>query len=175
MYISFIIIGCVFTAILFFIQRLLQSQQQNRANRNKFIYWPILILLLVSFGLILYTTKSGQFLDQQRWYNKSPYFQIMLFIFMVMGMFSQYFYNAILERRRKIAKQNENNRTRKRKKPRIEFDIWEFSLPMFISVITFGSLLSQIEDERLTISNVILSYQTGFFWQTILKRNVNQS
>ena len=47
------------------------------------------------------------------------------------------------------------------KKPSIEFDAWEFSYPLFVSVITFGTLLSQLEGNVLNVANIVLSFQTG--------------
>lgn len=39
---------------------------------------------------------------------------------------------------------------------------------MFVSVVTFGALVTQLKDHTLSVSNATLSFQTGFFWQTIL-------
>jgi hypothetical protein len=49
-------------------------------------------------------------------------------------------------------------------------DPWDFSRPFLVSVATFGGLLSQIGDRRLDWATLALSFQTGFFWQTLLKR-----
>lgn len=174
MYISFIAIGSAASAIVYFFQKLFKAQHHHRLKKFKFLFLIILSFLFVLFGLLLFLFADSLFLDQEHWYNRSPYFQMLLFLFMILGMASQYFYNAVLVRRNKIAKLKENEGTMERK-PKIEFDMWEFSLPMFVSVMTYGALLSQIEDEQLTISNVVLSYQTGFFWQTILKPNPAQS
>ena len=50
----------------------------------------------------------------------------------------------------------------------MEWDRWEFVYPLLVSVITFGALLGQLEDTVANLPNLILSFQTGFFWQTIL-------
>jgi len=36
------------------------------------------------------------------------------------------------------------------------------------SFVTYGALLAQIGDSMITLANATLSFQTGFFWQTIL-------
>ncbi len=81
-------------------------------------------------------------------------------------MIARYMTNAIEVRREKISalqKQGGAYST-----PSLAFDIWEFSYPLFVSVVTFGGLLSQLKDHTLSLANAVLSFQTGFFWQTIL-------
>lgn len=53
-----------------------------------------------------------------------------------------------------------------------EFDIWDFSLPLLVSVITFGSLLSQIENEALTLDNTIISFSSWFFLADYLEKTI---
>jgi hypothetical protein len=49
-------------------------------------------------------------------------------------------------------------------------DRWDFVYPMLFAVPTFGALLSQIQAQALASTHVVLAFQTGFFFQTILKR-----
>jgi len=41
-----------------------------------------------------------------------------------------------------------------------------------VSVAIESQLLSQVRGETLVLTDVVLAFQTGFFWQTILKRAV---
>jgi len=72
----------------------------------------------------------------------------------------------IEERREKIAE--EKRKTGNVIKPKLEFDLWKFTYPLFVSVVTFGALLSQLNAQYISFAGIILSFQTGFFWQTIL-------
>jgi hypothetical protein len=52
----------------------------------------------------------------------------------------------------------------------VTVDRWDFVYPMLFAVPTFGALLSQTHSETLALTDVISAFQTGFFWQTILKK-----
>ena len=99
------------------------------------------------------------------WYESTPGLQIVLFLLMIVGMASRYITKAIELRKERIAEFRKSGAPFV--KPNLEFDVWEFSYPMFLSVVTYGALLAQIKEPTLTLSNCVLSYQTGFFWQTI--------
>jgi hypothetical protein len=116
------------------------------------------LIAVIAFAI----SPSQGFLSDERWYDRTPYREILLFLLMLAGMIARYFTRLIEERRNQIAT------TTSRKKPRLDFDLWEFSYPLFISVITFGVLMAQIGDESLSLADVTLSFQTGFFWQTVL-------
>jgi hypothetical protein len=36
--------------------------------------------------------------------------------------------------------------------------------------MTFGALLTQVGESKLTVAVIVLAFQTGFFWQTIIKQ-----
>jgi hypothetical protein len=94
------------------------------------------------------------------WVDESPFRELLLFALMLSGMAARVLSLAI--ERRGAAKDN--------KLPPVTVDRWEFVYPMLFAVPTFGALLSQVQAETLTLVNVVLAFQTGFFWQTILKR-----
>ena len=101
-----------------------------------------------------------------KWYETSPYVEALFFVVMLAGMIARYITKAIEIRREKIAElQREGGNFTK---PMLEFDAWEFSYPLFVSVVTYGALLSQLKDHSFSIGNATLSFQTGFFWQTLL-------
>jgi len=90
-------------------------------------------------------------------------------MFMVLGMMVRYFAYAIEQRRDRIAELRRTSQADPQ--VRLQFDLWEFSYPLLFSVVTFGGLLGQVKDGDLTVANVMLSFQSGFFWQTLLKKS----
>jgi hypothetical protein len=92
---------------------------------------------------------------------------------MLLGMAARYVTKAIEERRDKLAKWREGGSTGNR--PGLDFDKWEFTYPLLISAITFGTVLSQEKDSGLSVANALLSFQTGFFWQTLLAARLRKS
>lgn len=163
MWASFIIYGVLFSAIVWVLQR----------RGWKVWLRAALILFFASFLFIAdYMTEGAETLgSHERWYTDSPGRETVLFVFMLFGMIVRYFTKAIEDRRGKISEMKKKGE--RFRKPRLEFDVWEFSYPLMISVITFGALLSQIGEAAPTLSNMTLSFQTGFFWQTILAAKQN--
>ncbi|MBN2286673.1 MAG: hypothetical protein JXI43_09520 [Tissierellales bacterium] len=168
MWLSIIIYGSVFSLAIWVIQR----SKWRLIFRIPMLAGTLIILSLA----IYYDIVTGlSFLGNTSWYNTPPYVQILFFILMLLGMGVRYMTKAIEERRVKISALRKKHGDKKFEKPELEFDVWEFSYPFFFSVITFGLLLKQMDAKTLTltISNTILSFQTGFFWQTILKKDLN--
>jgi hypothetical protein len=163
MWLSIIIIGTLVSIFIWVLQRRKWSWKLRL-----FMCVGLIVCLVIS--LYIFSAPVVSPLGKDSWYNRSPYLEIIFFICMAAGMAFRYITHAIEERRKKIIKLKKESR--KVKKPELEFDIWEFSYPFFFSVVTFGLLLKQVEVEEITISNIILSFQSGFFWQTILKKEI---
>ena len=137
---------------------------------------PIISALLLLTGLIVYVNiiSSPIYLGVVPWYNSTPWIEVFFFFFMMIGMAASYFTKAIEVRRERIIELKKKHPDMKDlKKVAIEWDVWEFSYPFFFSFITFGTLLTLIDVYELTHTNMILCFQTGFFWQTLLKKKVN--
>ena len=83
---------------------------------------------------------------------------------MLFGMASSYFNRLINERRAKI---DELRKKGERDKPGIDFDVWDFVQPFFVSLVTFGAVIGKLNNTDNWI-NLIIGFETGFFWQTIL-------
>jgi hypothetical protein len=83
---------------------------------------------------------------------------------MLLGMAASYFNRLIIERRAKI---EELRKKGVFAKPNIDFDVWEFVQPFFVSLITFGAVIGKLNANDNWI-NIIIGFETGFFWQTIL-------
>jgi len=95
----------------------------------------------------------------------SPWREVLLFVVMLAGMAARFLTRAIENRRERIAA------ARAAGKPgniKIEFDMWEFVYPMITSVMTYGLLMQQVPDGKLTLMILVLAFQNGFFWQTLI-------
>ena len=158
MWMTFLIYGLLAAAALWF------GANPRLPRAARFVLVVAVVALAV---VVIYVIGDKTFLGDEPWYRRSPYEEALLFLLMVLGMVARYLTSAIEERRRKLAAR----KTKPRRKPGIDFDIWEFSYPLLVSVITFGLLLQQIGEEGLALTNSILSFQTGFFWQTLLARS----
>jgi hypothetical protein len=128
----------------------------------RFLSSVILIIALMIYG---YFVQPDLMLSEKKWYDHSPALEVLLFALMVLGMGASYFAKQIENRRGLIAKLRA---TGDNTKPPLEFDPWEFSYPLLISVIMFGVVLERIQESSLTFSSRLISFETGFFWQTIL-------
>jgi hypothetical protein len=95
----------------------------------------------------------------------SPYREIVLFVIMLAGMSARFLTRAIENRRERITAARAAGGAAPIS---IELDIWEFVYPMITSVLTFGLLLQQIGDGALSVATIVLAFQNGFFWQTLL-------
>jgi hypothetical protein len=123
-------------------------------------WWLRALIALGTTTLIgLLLTPGGPALlgAEDRWFNTSPFRELILFSLMLVGMIARVLSVAIENRGRN------NNKG-------VVVDRWDFVYPMLFAVPTFGALLSQTHSETLALTNVILAFQTGFFWQTILKK-----
>jgi hypothetical protein len=154
----FLAVGLLTTLAVWTIQR----QRVNLALRVVLVA-PLLFIGAFIVFLLMPPVTLG---TAPSWYDKQPWKEVILFITMTLGMSARYMTKAIEARRERIEILRKEGRPHK--KTRLEFDAWEFSYPMFVSVVTFGALLSQIGTSALTITNLILAFQTGFFWQTLL-------
>jgi len=159
MWLIFIVIGGILSLLLWVFQR---------KKLSYLIKFATILVLISILGIFIFLNTEGVFLGDVKWYDKNIVREFILFIMMLMGMSARYITILIEQRQEKI----KSLRKKKKdfEKPKIEFDVWEFSYPMFISVITFGVLLKQLESNSITITNIVISFQNGFFWQTLLKK-----
>ena len=134
--------------------------------KTKAIALIVLSLVFIGFASLI---QPESFLGNTAWYNRTPYKEICFLVLMLLGMVVRYFAYAIEQRRDRIAQLRKGGEPDS--KLSLQFDVWEFSYPLLFSVVTFGGLLGQVKDGNLTVANVMLSFQSGFFWQTLLKKS----
>jgi hypothetical protein len=140
----------------------------QRETWSKWIRFASFAVVVVALAASLYVFSAGTNTlgPTGKWYDGSPEREIILFVMMLLGMAARYLTRAIEVRRDRIAVLQKANKPFQ--KPGLEFDAWEFAYPFIVSVITYGALLSQTKDSALSVASLTLSFQTGFFWQTII-------
>jgi hypothetical protein len=133
------------------------------ANRLRLPWWWRLLVALVLavvivvlvYGLIQPPTLGGP----ESWLDKAsatPFRELILFGLLLFGMVARVISVAI--ERRGVGEP-------------VKIDRWQFVYPMLFAIPTFGGLLSQIQTRNLALADTVLAFQTGFFWQTILKKS----
>ncbi len=122
------------------------------------------IIAIASLAAMLsgwYWLSEPIFLGEDRpWFDKTPYWQLFLFVVMLAGMFCRVV----------SVKIEEWQVQQRRRGRRMTFSKWEFFLPLSVSVMTFGGVLSAVSSHGVSFQNIVTSFQTGFFWQTLLAR-----
>ena len=155
---TFVVCGVLVSLIIWFLQR---------SRWKTWIRVLCAAVTLVALAIFIYVSSAPVTLGaEESWYKTSPYIEMVFFALMLAGMAARYVARAIEARRDKIAELAKQSSSFA--KPKLEFDIWEFSYPLLVSVVTYGALLTQLKERTLSTENAILSFQTGFFWQTIL-------
>lgn len=140
----------------------------RRCNWTWLVRVPMLVALIVVTGGGIFLFLDPVFLSNVQWYNRGIVRELLLFLSMVFGMSARYITQQIEARRSRLVEIRKSDPNAVA--PKLDFDVWEFSYPLFVSVITFGGLLAQLGDAGLSTANTIMSFQTGFFWQTLLVR-----
>jgi hypothetical protein len=127
--------------------------------------WPgakqvLFILAFLMAGLIGYLAAELLVPDNNQVIHKGveetlaslPWQDIGMFFSMLVGMASKYLFDRIGEKNRR----------------RITFNKWQFLKPFLVSPIIFGTILTQVPENMPVFTLLILSYQNGFFWHTLL-------
>jgi cytochrome c biogenesis factor len=158
---QFVLVGILVSAAAWVYQR------RQWSHWSRLFALTTLAAVIGAFLLMRYSYLTmGE--AEPNWYAQAPYREIALFLLMVLGMCARNLTLAIEARRAKI---EQLQRTAGPfEKPKLDIDGWEFAYPLFASVVTYGAVLSQTHDEVLTVTNVVLSFQMGFFWQTVLEQ-----
>ena len=111
------------------------------------------------------TSGNLRYLDDRPWYQTAPWKEGLLFVSMILGMCTRSLADLIEERRTE-------RKQRPTRKAKLRFDAWEFVYPFLFSAITFGVVLSATEQTPLGFASGLLSFQNGFFWKTMLARQI---
>ena len=158
MLLNFSILGFIFIVGIWVLER----REWRRLIRFSLVAFTSMIFIIAAYIL-----SDRVFLDHKPWYDMSPFRDIILFMIMLFGMVARTLSRAIEKRNKKVKLLEKENVDFT--KPKIELDLWDFTYPVLFSFVTFGVLLSQIEQQVMGLMSIILAFQNGFFWKTVLK------
>ena len=150
---------------MFFIVSILLLISVFWMRRRVSLVWRLLgLILLISFftfdiWIFPVTTRSVDL----AWYEQAPYKHLISLSFLVAGMASKVLYDAIDALRLRKSKGEASTR--------LQIDNWDFVQPFLVAFIVFGAFWQLHGQESLNLTWLVLSYQNGFFWQTILRRS----
>jgi hypothetical protein len=100
--------------------------------------------------------------ETEIWYQNTPWKHAILFVVMLLGMVTNYFFELVQAR---IKAKESNGQVQLPK------FIWEkLVLPLLIAGILFGYFWGEHSHEPMELTVILISYQNGFFWQTILAK-----
>jgi len=94
------------------------------------------------------------------WYEDTPWKQIIALSLTILGMAAKYLHDVIVERR--------HSKSAGSSPPPLNIDVWEFILPFLVSFIVFGSFWNAQGDQTIDVMWLVISFQNGFFWQTVI-------
>ena len=157
MSLTFLAVGlCAFSAAL----------AAQRFAPRKAEPWSVLGAILgvgiLGFSLL----PDSRTLGPEKWWQQGFVVRSILFVALISGMMVRCLTRAIEERRERVSKWRQTGSRGRR--PGVEIDGWEFAYPLLLSAITFAALLPQLKSDGITTENFLLSFQTGFFWQTLM-------
>lgn len=133
---------------------------------KKFVGFLIVLLI---YSTVAYFMYQLDYLGETRFVDKTPIKEVILFLLMSFGMIASVLNSAIEKMKRERSKSKDSGSNK------ISIDKWEFLNPLLISVGTFCFLMTQIGDESITWSNATIAFQTGFFWNTVMKNKFQHS
>lgn len=153
---TYIGIGVIISLGLFVIQ-------SHRESYTAVFSAIIISVIAITIALILLPVRKS--LGVEIWYQKEPYCWVLVYFVMLLGMFFSVLTKAIDDRKIKLAKCVKDE---DKKNIKLYIDYFDILYPFLISFLTFGSLYSQLENKQIALTSFILSFQTGFFWETVI-------
>lgn len=142
------------------------SAKEETKTKTIFISVIISAVLLLSglFFSFVAVISVRNFLGPDSWYEASPFKELILFFLMGLGMLARVLTLAIEQRKKRQAKLAKGARN----KVGIEIDKWDLVYPFLSSAIVFGAVMEIVGNSELAFPIVLLAFQNGFFWQTII-------
>lgn len=127
---------------------------------------PVLIAAgIVALVALLVAQMSRRTMGGDAWYDHEAFVYLVTFLMLLFGIVSSTLVHAIVERKAKLAQYPSEQ---ERKQVKLAVDRYDFLYAFLISVPTYGALLAQFPEKKLTIVLLTLSYETGFFWDAVL-------
>lgn len=160
--VRFLVVGAVFILVLAILRYLNPGRTASKSGDWKLQLLPAAIVAVLCWGVLWLVESlfSVQFLspgaEQNGVAETSRWSALAYFAAMVAGMVAQTLWNAIQNRKENAA-------------PVI--DKWEFLKPALVAPIVFVAVYQNIVESRITVAMLLFSFQNGFFWQTVLRKN----
>lgn len=122
----------------------------------------VLVATLGVLGSILLSrpiTRNAEV--EEGWYREAPWKHLLLFAAMLLGMVSNTLFDYL----------NARVRARKAGKRSMPKLLWEEMLmPVVIAGLVFGYFWGKHGGEEMSLAMFLVSYQNGFFWQSVLEK-----
>lgn len=126
----------------------------------------LLILLVITYFFLSHFRESARAVEDLQWFEIGPWKHVILFVCMLLGMATNFFYDYIQGRIK--AKEAKESGEEMVIMPRF---MWEkLVLPFIISVLLFGYFWGEYGQGNMNLPVIFACYQNGFFWQTILMK-----
>ena len=142
------------------LSRRARSRLERRAVRLALALVPALLAI---FLLLVALSSADRFMSADSWFERSPAREIILFAVMGLGMVARMLSLAIEERSAKRAELGADQRP-----PPLRIDHWDILYPFLSSAVCFGVLAESVSAMAISLPVILLAFQNGFFWQTIL-------
>ena len=122
--------------------------------------------LILIAGLYISNLMSQRFLSGGPFYDSEPWRSVILYLLMLLGMAASVLVEAIKDRRSRLppVKSDED-----RKMVPLRLDKYDFLYPFLLSLLVYGMLFQQVDEQSLGMASLTLAFQTGFFWDAALK------
>jgi hypothetical protein len=153
--VTYLLFGFLICAALL----LLQS-----ARLPKPVRWGGFALLAVVAVWILVQSQQRAMMGGE-WYDRTPYKYFILYAIMMVGMVTNVLVDAVGDVRKR---RSECRTEEQRKLIRLTVSRYDFLYPFLLSFLTFGWLYIKVADQSLTMIILIIAYETGFFWDSVI-------
>jgi hypothetical protein len=170
-FLEFIVIGAIGAAL--FVGSVYVIGVKGRALSQQICLVAVAIVLaaVTSAGVSLLITSQFplELGPESSVFDLIDWKLVIAYGFMLIGMAAGYFNKLINDRGAKISEMKQKGIDGAL--PGIEFDAWDFVQPVLVSVITFGAILTKLQVIDV-VNAILLGFETGFFWQTVMSKRV---
>jgi hypothetical protein len=132
----------------------------SRWKPSRQVAFLLAVLLLGCVGVLVVETPVGRdpgTLRQGTGRSPLPWFEISLYVAMLLGMAAKYGYDAIGEG------------------SHLTVQKWQLVKPMLVSPMVFGAIYGNMGGRTPPLLLLIFAFQNGFFWKTVLEKTPQAS
>ena len=156
----------LYIAVPFVLILFISTRKKLRLSIKIGILFILIVTVIIFYQHFSFFVEKSRGVNELEWYKLAPWKHLILFASMVVGMMTNYLYEYI-QLRIKAKEAKESGELI----PLVQVFIWEkLILPLFTSVLIFGYFWSKSGEENFSLNLILIAYQNGFFWQTILSK-----